>query len=1393
MAASSKGRKARYALAESDNADAGVILKDGDSSIKLGEGPAQLKRTPSQKSLSKSENKMYTTMLRFKHEGDRNRYIQFRREAFSVTGFGIFLMLATVLVVARGARVWKHQPPNEVDVAYFLGVIANIASHVLGLLVGGLLWLYHYLSKVESMVLSSPSSSFIGRHSKIQGIVNSITRFLHRYLTLIEYSFVVFSTIGAGLMLLARSMSTTCSMHDRMLVWAPKLCNPEAGRLSQTDAAVVLMAPLMIQTFAKCPHRLSVFIAWCCSFVAVLAIIIIDSKVFCCGTNLVFVFAIGCVLYEIERREIVLYLQSRKIHLTEAVASSRMIETQKSALQATILRQVVANISHDLLSPIQALDMGFESLTQIFEDNVISLDRLQGGAMESLRLATAMSLRGRMTLADSAENVGSGLGNHGYFTHTNTLGSSSAGSSFIIQPQQQQQLQQAQAQSPTHVQQSQSQEQSPISPSLTHTNQRRFFGSGSGGNMLQAKNRSFKDKLAQADAADKAVDESILTVRTNIEDNYSNTEIQLKQCRDLLQTMRGSLTFMSMIINRCLDVSKVHGGMVLVPNCEFFKYMDSVHKSVRYMTDMQSDVRVCVQQNSSALENMTATQVYTDKKWFEGNIFCMLSNAIKYSTANVSLLQQQSQHHQQPVSKKVSKPIQSVQEKDGSGKSASFISEVSTSAAFFLSQPFTSSSNSSAAGGDVSTPTTTGPAAPGSGAEVDNTPVVTITVGYLEGLEPSSAPQIVIEVSDCGPLVPKHEIADFFLAPEQATRKQIGGSGMGLFTLCKRVEALGGCVGARQRTDYVDCLGQPAGTTVWFSIPFKRRSRRQKFATHPAALRLPSGRNRDGSLGSDNDNENSAGESSLQQMTTTALVGASASGSGKEAMDKSGKSDCSVGGDSVDDPLAASLAMISNQDPYGFGLGFGYTSSKRIKKVGFQPKYQSPDNRHHISISAVSTNDFVVGEDDRVQGGEGGSGTGRPTARSDDNDAAGANNNLVNRTSSTDNSVSSNHSSTLEDRVVPKKTIKTGVSAAAAGAGVGSASGSGKKYPAHVKILPTLSSGSRDDFGDIGVAVADLDGEIKEVDSTVRGKDKEKEKEPYVHHSRTMSVSVDASVVGVQVLGQHARDSSCGSLDNSSSLSSARQHGILSAENSSIHLMSKSELNPSGAAVRLAPITQNVNVATSTAAVTSSADAVANTSSQSAPNNGAATTHTSHTTKPLTVARNLSDGMRRMSVLVVDDSMSIMKIMRMSLERAGHSVSAAVNGRIALELMMEMYYDVVLMDLQMPVMGGIECCVKFREFEAVALGAITPRTTGGPTGHSTAGNKTSLTTRTKGGPTTSAAPAARIKRQLIIGMSANGEATTRQDALDADMDEFIAKPFSLHAMMAALQYLDPDM
>ncbi|MFZ8200111.1 MHYT domain-containing protein [Alteromonas portus] len=68
-------------------------------------------------------------------------------------------------------------------------------------------------------------------------------------------------------------------------------------------------------------------------------------------------------------------------------------------------------------------------------------------------------------------------------------------------------------------------------------------------------------------------------------------------------------------------------------------------------------------------------------------------------------------------------------------------------------------------------------------------------------------------------------------------------------------------------------------------------------------------------------------------------------------------------------------------------------------------------------------------------------------------------------------------------------------------------------------------------------------------------------------------------------------------------------------------------------------------------------------------------------------------------VLVVDDVQQNIELLSLLLSRAGHKVDTATDGLIALEKMQSASFDVVLMDLQMPKLDGLEAAKQRREYE----------------------------------------------------------------------------------------------
>lgn len=105
-------------------------------------------------------------------------------------------------------------------------------------------------------------------------------------------------------------------------------------------------------------------------------------------------------------------------------------------------------------------------------------------------------------------------------------------------------------------------------------------------------------------------------------------------------------------------------------------------------------------------------------------------------------------------------------------------------------------------------------------------------------------------------------------------------------------------------------------------------------------------------------------------------------------------------------------------------------------------------------------------------------------------------------------------------------------------------------------------------------------------------------------------------------------------------------------------------------------------------------------------------------------------------ILLVEDSIANQKVALAMLSRAGHTTVVANHGKEALEFLAEQQFDVVLMDVQMPVMDGLETTAAIRAGE-----------TGIEDHH-----------------------------QPIVAMTAHAMTGDRERCLDAGMDEYVSKP-----------------
>ncbi len=78
-------------------------------------------------------------------------------------------------------------------------------------------------------------------------------------------------------------------------------------------------------------------------------------------------------------------------------------------------------------------------------------------------------------------------------------------------------------------------------------------------------------------------------------------------------------------------------------------------------------------------------------------------------------------------------------------------------------------------------------------------------------------------------------------------------------------------------------------------------------------------------------------------------------------------------------------------------------------------------------------------------------------------------------------------------------------------------------------------------------------------------------------------------------------------------------------------------------------------------------------------------------------------------VLVVDDEKLIIKGIKFSLEQDGMDVDCAYDGEEALEYARNNLYDIILLDVMLPKLGGFEVCQQIREFSDVPVIMLTAR------------------------------------------------------------------------------------
>lgn len=81
------------------------------------------------------------------------------------------------------------------------------------------------------------------------------------------------------------------------------------------------------------------------------------------------------------------------------------------------------------------------------------------------------------------------------------------------------------------------------------------------------------------------------------------------------------------------------------------------------------------------------------------------------------------------------------------------------------------------------------------------------------------------------------------------------------------------------------------------------------------------------------------------------------------------------------------------------------------------------------------------------------------------------------------------------------------------------------------------------------------------------------------------------------------------------------------------------------------------------------------------------------------------------NILIVDDSVTMRHMIEFTLEKAGHSITTAENGKAALTACEKLRFDLVITDINMPGMSGIELIKELRMQHAMRTKPILVLTT----------------------------------------------------------------------------------
>ena len=114
-----------------------------------------------------------------------------------------------------------------------------------------------------------------------------------------------------------------------------------------------------------------------------------------------------------------------------------------------------------------------------------------------------------------------------------------------------------------------------------------------------------------------------------------------------------------------------------------------------------------------------------------------------------------------------------------------------------------------------------------------------------------------------------------------------------------------------------------------------------------------------------------------------------------------------------------------------------------------------------------------------------------------------------------------------------------------------------------------------------------------------------------------------------------------------------------------------------------------------------------------------------------------------MAILIIEDEKNMSDLLKLELTHAGYCCDQAYDGEVGLKKALEQEYELILLDLMLPRINGIEVCRRLRE----------------------------------------------IKQTPVIMLTARDEVMDKVNGLQVGADDYLAKPFAMEELLARINAL----